>query len=114
MYENAIKKSIQNFYINSRSKLKNTILIKTVKTNNIEYNSCYSKVALPMLKTEVVIWTKDNIIELNEICITININFVSVKLVDFITTIIECKDKYKYKQTLSNNNFSKSILLKMI
>ncbi|KAL6589212.1 hypothetical protein U3516DRAFT_772395 [Neocallimastix sp. 'constans'] len=30
-----------------------------------------------------------NIIELNEICITININFVSVKLVDFITTIIE-------------------------
>ncbi|KAL6589314.1 hypothetical protein U3516DRAFT_806765 [Neocallimastix sp. 'constans'] len=106
-YESVIEKSAQHFYEISRSNSTSTTSTKTVTINNIEDNSCHSIVALPMFKTEVVIWAKGHITELNETRITFNRSLIPVEFVDFVTSVIDCKDKYNYKETLTNNDFDK-------
>ncbi|KAL6589174.1 hypothetical protein U3516DRAFT_806842 [Neocallimastix sp. 'constans'] len=106
-YESIIEKSAQHSYEISRSNSTSTTSTKTVTINNIEDNSCHSIVALPMFKTEVVIWAKGHITELNETRITFNRSLIPVEFVDFVTSVIDCKDKYNYKETLTNNDFDK-------
>ncbi|KAL6590077.1 hypothetical protein U3516DRAFT_858057 [Neocallimastix sp. 'constans'] len=106
-YESVIEKSAQHSYEISRSNSTSTTSTKTVTINNIEDNSCHSIVALPMFKTEVVIWAKGHITELNETRITFNRSLIPVEFVDFVTSVIDCKDKYNYKETLTNNDFDK-------
>ncbi|KAL6628889.1 hypothetical protein LY90DRAFT_641706 [Neocallimastix californiae] len=106
-YESVIEKSTQHSYEISRSNPTSTTSTKTVTINNIEDNSCHSIVALPMFKTEVVIWAKGHITELNETRITFNRSLIPVEFVDFVTSVIDCKDKYNYKETLTNNDFEK-------
>ncbi|KAL6592993.1 hypothetical protein U3516DRAFT_852653 [Neocallimastix sp. 'constans'] len=93
-YESVIEKSAQHSYEISRSNSTSTTSTKTVTINNIEDNS-------------FVIWAKGHITELNETRITFNRSLIPVEFVDFVTSVIDCKDKYNYKETLTNNDFDK-------
>ncbi|KAG4102557.1 hypothetical protein H8356DRAFT_1324449 [Neocallimastix lanati (nom. inval.)] len=86
MSKNTKRKSeIFRYYNFNFFGFRNNSRILESTSSSLYNNSCHSIVALPMFKTEVVIWAKGNITELNETRITFNRSLIPVEFVDFVT-----------------------------